>query len=89
MPRGIDKIEREDLTRPAGVREHHGLALDGDAALALNLHGVQDLVAELPLRHQARVLNQAVGQRGFAMIDMGNDAEVSKVLHGCCASFPY
>jgi hypothetical protein len=32
------------------IRQAHGLAFDGDAALALDIHGVQDLVLEIPVR---------------------------------------
>jgi hypothetical protein len=27
------------------------------------------------------VLNQAIGQRGFAMVDVGNDRKISDVIH--------
>lgn len=81
MTWSIDKIEFEHLTGTARVGEHHSLALDGDAPLPLDVHIIQDLVTKLPVAHQARMLNQTVGQSGLPMIDMSNDAEVSDLLH--------
>jgi hypothetical protein len=72
----------EQLTGSACVGEHHGLALDGNASLPFDVHVVKDLVAKLPVSNQAGVLNQPVGQGGFPVIDMGNDAEISDLLHG-------
>jgi hypothetical protein len=39
------------------------------------------LVAKLPIINQAGVLNQTIGQGGFPVIDMGNDAEISDLPH--------
>jgi len=40
------------------------------------------LVAKLPVSNQAGELNKTVGQGGFTVIDMGNNAEISNLLHG-------
>jgi hypothetical protein len=82
VTRSIDKIEIEHLTGSACVWEQHGLAFDGNASLPFNIHVIKDLVAKLPVINQAGVLNQTVGQGGFAMIDVGNNAEISNLLHG-------
>ena len=37
---------------------------------------------EVPVRHEVRRLDQAVGECRFAVVDVGNDAEISNVLHG-------
>src|SRR6202043_2600802 len=63
-----------------GVEQRHGVALDGDAALALDVHRVEDLVAELALLDRAAALDQAVGQGGLAMVDVGDDAKIPDVL---------
>ncbi len=81
MARGIDEVQGKLLPLAVGVRQGHGLALDGDAALALDIHIVEDLIAKLAVVHQACMLNQAVGQGGFAMIDVGYNAEISYVFH--------
>jgi hypothetical protein len=81
VTRSIDKIEIEDLTGSAYVGEHHSLAFDGNASLPFDLHVIKELVAKLPVINQAGVLNQTVGQGGFPVIDMGNNAEISNLLH--------
>ena len=55
------------------------VALDGDAALLLQIH----VVEHLPLGDLDgfRVLQQSVGQGRFAVVDMRYDAEISDVIH--------
>jgi hypothetical protein len=54
-----------------------GLALDRDAALALDVHPVQVLGAHLPRPDDAGQLQHAVGQRGLAVIDVRDNAEIT------------
>src|SRR5437763_6132196 len=64
--------------------EAHGLRLDGDAARALDLHGVEHLLLHLARAQAPGELDQPVGQGRFPMIDMGDDgkiADVGKVSH--------
>ena len=81
MTGGIDQVE--DILFPivGAVGEGNGLALDGDAPLPLDVHVVQDLVLEIAIVHHAGVLDQAVRQRRFAMVDVGDNAEVADVFH--------
>ena len=44
------------------VDEPHRVRLDRDAALALDLHGIEYLLLHLARRQPAAMLNQAVGQ---------------------------
>ena len=60
-----------------GVAHAHGLALDGDAALALDVHGVEQLGLHVALGHRARKLQDAVRERGLAVIDVRDDREVA------------
>jgi len=57
------------------------LGLDGNAALALDLHGVEHLRRHFAIRQSAAALDQAIGQGRFAVIDVGNDGEVANMLH--------
>ncbi len=62
---------------PSNVpRQPHVLGLDGDAALALDVHPVEVLGAHIPVRDDTGELQHPVGQRGLAVVDMGDDAEV-------------
>src|SRR5258708_321884 len=56
--------------------EADAFCLDGDAALALEVHGIEDLFVHFALRERAGHFEQAVGERGFAVIDVRDDAEI-------------
>ena len=58
-------------------RQPDRLALDGDAALALDVHAVEVLRAHRALVDHAGELQHAVGQRRLAVVDVGDDAEVA------------
>src|SRR5258706_2956244 len=53
---------------------------DGDAALALEVHGIEDLFVHFALGQGASHFEQAVGERGFAVVDVRDDAEISNEL---------
>ena len=79
VARGVDQIERQPL-----VGHLDGTRLDRDAALALQLHRVEQLVLHLALRHHAGGEQQPIGQRRLAVVDVGDDAEVAQMVetHG-------
>ena len=58
----------------------YGVALDGDAPFAFQVH----IIEHLPLRHLDGVgkFEQSVGQGTFAVVNVGDDAEVAYMLHG-------
>ncbi|KAK1774102.1 hypothetical protein QBC45DRAFT_425873 [Copromyces sp. CBS 386.78] len=60
----------------------HGACLrfDRDAALALDIELVQDLLVSIAGHDRARVLQQPVGERALAVVDVGDDTEVSVTL---------
>src|SRR5439155_24895612 len=62
---------------PGAVFEAHGLRLDRDAALALEFHIVENLLAHFARFKPAAGLDQPVGERRFAVIDMRNDREIA------------
>ena len=57
-----------------------GLGLDRDAALALELHRVEELLAHLALAHGASQLEHAIGERRLAMVDVRDDREVANAV---------
>ncbi len=77
VPRRVDQVQLIALTVAGGVGETHGLRLDGDAALALELHGVEHLARHLARLEPAAALDDPVGQRRLAVIDVGNDREIA------------
>ena len=79
---GVDQVQPVGPTVLRGEGERDRVALDRDAALALELHVVEHLVAELARSHAVARLDQAIGERRLAVIDVRDDAEVANVLHG-------
>ncbi len=86
----VDQIQLVLVAVLRGVVQANALGLDGDAALALEVHRVEHLRLHLALAERAGKLQQAVGQRGLAVVDVRDDAEIPDVLgiHGllCCSA---
>ena len=78
VARRVDEVQHVRVVEL--VREPHGLRLDGDAPLPLQVHPVQVLVPHVPCRHRVGELEDPVGQRGLAVVDVGHDAEVPKAV---------
>ncbi len=85
VPRCVDHVEHVRARLGAlvvagrdGPRHPDGLALDGDAALALDVHAVEVLRAGAALVDHPRQLQHPVRQRRLAVVDVGDDAEVAE-----------
>ena len=63
------------------VGQANRLAFNGNSAFTFNIHGIENLVFKIPVRNNVRHLDKPVGQGGFAVIDMGDNAEISDILH--------
>ena len=86
MARRVDQVEGIALAVGGLVVQADGAGLDRDAVLALELHIVEDLVFHNALLHRAALFNQAVGERGFAVVNVGNDRKIADsglVCHSC------
>jgi hypothetical protein len=77
MARRVDQVEDINLAILGLVVQPHGLGLDGDAPLLLDVHGIENLLAHLTVGKAAAGLDQPVGQRRLAVIDMGNNRKVA------------
>ena len=77
MARRIDQVELVFVAILRRVVKTNALGLDGDAALPLEVHRVEDLRAHLALAERARKLEQAVGQRGLAVVNVRDDAKIA------------
>ena len=82
VPGGVDEVELVGLAVARLVRQRHGLRLDGDAALALDRIGVEHLRLHLAVGQAAADLDDAVGKRRLAVIDVRDDGEVADQFHG-------
>ena len=58
----------------------NGLGFDGDAALTFEVHAVQHLSIFGGVNHPG-YFQHAVGEGGFAVVDMGDDTKVSNIFH--------
>jgi hypothetical protein len=77
----VDHVELVALAILRGVVERDALGLDGDAAFAFELHGVEHLILHLAQLEPARQLDETVRQRGFAVIDVSNDRKIAYEPH--------
>ena len=84
MARRVHQVEDVILAVLGVVVQPDRLRLDGDAALALDIHGIEHLflARHFAIGQPAGGLDQAVGQRRFAMVDMGDNGEVADVGNG-------
>ena len=80
MTGGIDEVEVIHLAIVRLIIQRHRPRLDGDAALLFQLHIVQDLILHIPLGHRLGRFQNPVGQGAFAVVNMGDDAEIADVV---------
>ena len=80
VSRGIDQVELILLAVFGTVGHRHRVRLDRDAALALEIHVVEHLVAEPASIDRLGLLHHAVRECGLAVIDVGNDAEIAYMV---------
>ena len=87
MARCIDEVEDILLAVLGLVYSADGLGLDGDSALPLQIHIVQHLGLHLPAGQKTGLLDDAVRQGGFSVVDVSNDTEIADfTLVKCCHS---
>ena len=77
VARSVNQIEVVGLPILGLVLQTDGPGLDGDATLPLQVHVVQQLGLHLPGGHRVALLNKAVGQGRFAMVNVGNDRKIA------------
>ena len=80
MARGVNQVENIIFAIIGPVIQANRLGLDGDTPLPLQFHFVEELVGLLPVGQGACLIQKAVGQGRLAMVDMGDDGEVSDVF---------
>ena len=76
MPRSVYKVEHITFSVGMGIKHAYGGGFYCDAALALDVHGVQKLLFHVAARNGVRKLHQPVRKGGFAVINMRNDAKI-------------
>ena len=76
----VDQVEPVVVSVFGLVMQADAFGFDGDAALALQVHGVEHLLVHFALSERAGHFQQAVGERGFAVVDVRDDAEIAYEL---------
>ena len=81
----VDQVELVSLAILRRVHHADGVGFDGDAALALQIHGVEHLGLHLARGQRSGQLQQAVGQRGFAVVNVRNNGKIAEKsgVHSC------
>ena len=79
VPRRIDQVDLVEFILVEPLHAHRA-GLDRDAALALEVHVVEQLFLHFTARDGAGVLDKPVGQRALAVVDVSDDAEVTDML---------
>ena len=85
MAGGVDEVEAINLAAFGLVAHGDRVRLDGDAALALEVHRVEVLFGHDAVTDGGGGLEQAVGERGLAVVNVRDDAEIADmglVRHG-------
>ena len=82
VPGRVDEVEPVGQAVVRRVLEADGAGLDRDALLALEVHRIEDLARHLARVDRVGQLEQPVGQRRLAVVDVGDDAEVAQAVLG-------
>ncbi len=78
----IDQVEYVVLTVAVTVVHSNEVRLYGDAAFPFQIHRIQHLFLQFPTAQSMSILQQAVSQGGFPVINMSNDAKISNIFDG-------
>ena len=81
MSRGINEIQVIDLSVSGLVIQGRCLGLDGDAPFPFQIHGIEHLRLHFTIRQTTAQLDDPVGERRFAMVDMSDNGKITDVFH--------
>ena len=81
MARRVDEIKLVQLAGDRLEPQGHTLRFDGDAALSLQIHGVENLGLHLARIEATAFLNEPIGQRRLAVVDMSDNGKIADILH--------
>src|SRR6185295_7158451 len=87
VARCVDQVELVLLAVAGNVGHADRVELDGDPALALQVQGIQNLSLHLPLLQHAGCLDQPIGERRLAVVDVRDNAEVANMIELQVGSF--
>ena len=88
MTGSVDQVEFVLFAVERSVEHAHGLRFDGDALLTLQVHLVERLLHQFALRYGSGKFEQTISQGRFAVIDVGDNAEISNMCLICHSIMP-
>ena len=77
---GVHQVELVGFAVFRGIVEADGLGFDGNAAFALNVHGIEHLFLHFAAGKATAVFDQTVGQGRFSVVDVGDDGKVANKI---------
>ena len=77
----IDQVQVINLAILRLVLQRSRLGLDGDTALFLDIHRVEYLGLHFAVGQAATQMDDAISERRLAVIDVGDDGEITNVIH--------
>ena len=75
----VDQVQDVLLTIVGRVVQAYWVRFDGDPAFALEVHGIEHLRLHLARLKRAGELEEAIGQRRLAMVDVRDDRKVPDI----------
>src|SRR3984885_10724437 len=81
MARGVDQVQLIGLAIGRLIVQRYALRLDGDAALALQVHRVEHLGLHLARLEAAALVDQPAGRRRFSVVNVRDDGEFAYAVH--------
>ena len=84
MAGGVDEVELIGFPIVGGIGDFYRPGLNGNAPLPFDVHVVQQLLLHVPEGHGAGLLQDPVGQGGFPVVNVGDDAEITDVVLLIC-----
>jgi hypothetical protein len=82
VARSVDQVQVVGLAVAGDIAQGRRLRLDGDAALALDVHRIEHLGFHFAIGQSAATMDDAIGQGRFAVVDVGDDGKIADVIHG-------
>ncbi len=83
---GVNEVQHVALAVELVVHLN-GVALDGDAAFALEVHVVEYLGLHVFLADCVGIFEQTVGQCALAVVNVGYYAKIADIFHSVCKAF--
>ena len=80
MAGGVDQIELIVLSIVGSIDDTNCIRFDRDAALALDIHSIEQLRFHIAFVHSVRQLENTIRNRGLTVVDMRDNRKIADML---------